>query len=198
MSDILIAAIVQSVIAAVMLLFTVFIFTRELKPFKKIGQVIEGISIQDTEKTTAAFNSLTQLGEAAGNFSEIMNDEELLEDFVLKISRKIRQIGIMTALGIKSGDKAHNKIKMERAETLIDEGMVKATKEIHPALSAVLKISGLDEVLADEPELLPFLLQAAGDKGLLDNLASFLPNLGNLGDLGSLALPGGLSEGEGF
>lgn len=169
-------AIIQLVTTVVLIIFTTLHFSKRLKPFEKIGDVLDNVVGDDeaVANVTEAANSLIQIGQAAEHANEILQDEELLDGFLQEIAKRGVKIFQMSLLGTKSGDSR----KMAKAERLVEEGMVDAIAKINPVIGIFLEASGLGEELRENPNMLGYVVQAVQNKGLL-----------NMFDLSSLGVP---------
>lgn len=188
----IVLTIVTTIISVFMFLFITFYFSREIKPFKKLGLIIERVvgDKNSTENIAEATASLVEIGTAAASLNMILQDKESFDGLITEIAQRGVKIFQMSILGSKSGD-ARTQAKAER---LVNEGLVKMIKKLHPAINLFLKYSELDKDLEEDPTLISdILLAVSQNKGLAGMMQGFMDN-------GSLALPDGesIAQSEGF
>lgn len=165
------------------MLFLTLFFNWKLKKFEPIGDMIDSLDKQTTRSTKQAFSTFQRIGEAANYIVETIEDDDLLGEFVTRLVQKARKIGAMSLMGVKSVDSR----KMIKAEKMVDEAMVKMATKTNPILTWVLETTGFDEELKKYPDLIPYLITAAEQKGLFDN-ADLLSKFAGF-DLSSLSVP---------
>lgn len=169
--------IVQIVVGAVVTIFLAFYFSKRLRPFDRLGQVLEKIFIDDksVENVTEATESLVQIGTAAESANKIFQDKELFDNLLTQIAQRGVKIYAKTLAGVASGDSR----RMAKAEGIVNEAMVKGLKKLHPLIDYGLRITELDKVIEEEPEMFQYIMAQLMDKGFL-----------NMINPESLALPG--------
>ena len=162
-------------------LFLALYFSRRLTPFDRMGRVLENVLGDDeaVAQMTASTNSLMQIGTAAESMNAILQDEELFDNLLQDIAKRAVKIAQMSMLGIKSGDSR----RMAKAEGIVNEAMVKGLKKLHPLIDYGLRITELDKVIEEEPEMFQYIMAQLMDKGFL-----------NMMNPESLALPKGTEK----
>ena len=173
----------QIIIGAAVTLFTLLYFSRRLTPFDRLGRFLDNVLGDDEAvvNVTEATNSLLQIGTAAGSINGILQDDELLDGFLTEIAKRGVKIFQMSMLGIKSGDSR----RMAKAETLVNEGLLKGLKSLNPIIKYGLELTGLDEEIEKEPEMFQYIMHQLMEKGVLN---MFSPE--------SLAVPKGSVSGK--
>lgn len=158
--------IVQIVVGAVVTMSLAFYFSRRLRPFDRLGQVLEKIFIDDksVENVTEATESLVQIGTAAESINKIFQNEELLNGLLTQIAQRGVKIYANTLAGVASGDSR----RMAKAEGIVNEAMVKGLKKLHPLIDYGLRITELDKVIEEEPEMFQYIMAQLMDKGFLN------------------------------
>lgn len=126
------------------------------------------------------------IGKAALKLQAVLDDEDLLSEYMTTLAGKIRESMAYSIMGVKSGDSK----RLAKAEEMLDVAMVEGAKKMNPVIGMFLEASGLDEDLKESPNMLGYLLQALANKG---GLMSALSGL----DTGSLATPNkGVTKGS--
>lgn len=172
--------IAQIIVGALVTLILALYFSKRLKPFDRLSQVLENVVGDDEAvvNVSAATNSLMQIGVAAESVNQIIQDKELFDGLLQDIAKRAVKIFQMSILGTKSGDVR----RMAKAETLVNEAIIDGAAKLNPLIGIALKATGLDEELKKDPEMFGYILQAIQDKGLLrmlDQNALSLPGVGD-------------------
>ena len=171
-------------------------FSKKLSPFEKIadvaGVIFDDFS-EDSEdnkaKITGLIDTLTGLGNAATGINVILSDEEAFESFMTILASKIRKSMIGSFLGTASGDSK----RMAKAETLVNKAIVDGATKLNPIIGMLIKSTGLDEVLQEDPEMFDYILQVIANKdGLMSMFANQNMSIPGLGDQDS-ATGGGVN-----
>lgn len=125
--------------------------------------------------------SANQLGIAAQSINGILQDKELFDDLLTDFAGRIRKSFVGAMMGTASGDSR----KAAKAEQIVNEAMIQGVKKLNPIIGWLMKETGLDVTLEENPDLLPYLLVEAEKRGLF-----------NLFNNESLALPSKQPTGE--
>ena len=176
MQETLIASALGFIGSIVVTLILTLYFSRKLQPFEKMGDIISNIAGDDQSVTNIsnAANSLVQIGVLAQTGNEIFQDEALFDGILNTIAQRAVKIFQMSILGTKSGDSR----RLQKAETLVNEGLVEGIKSLNPLIGVALKATGLDEELRKDPEMFQYIMQVIMDKGLLNFLDPSMLGMG--------------------
>lgn len=173
----LLSTIATLVISVVVPLLLVLYFEIRFKFVRRLVHIIEPILDKfdpDDAKFSAMTDNLVSLGQAATNINTILSDEEAFDGTLSLLANKIRKSFIGSLLGTASGDSK----RMARADTLVNEAVVQGAMRLNPILGIVIKATGLDQVIKDDPEMFDYIFEAIANKGgLMKLIGSQLPNM---------------------
>jgi len=122
------------------------------------------------EQLSNAVDAFVHIGGLASNANAIMADEELFDGLLSTLANRIMKSLKMSMMGTASGDVK----KYARAERLVNEALVEGIKKMNPYVEIILKVTGLDQEIQEDPELFGLILQVItkneGLMGMLQNL----------------------------
>lgn len=166
--------------AASFVLILYFMFFKYKEDFKGITQLSSALeeSFKDEDTSELIYDSIDafhSLGGLAQNANAILTDEDAFDGLMTDFAGRVRKSVMMSIMGTASGDLK----KHAHAERLLNEAMIDGAQKMNPMLGMLLKVTGLDEELKADPELLGYILQIVSEKGLLnmfDNSMLSLPS----------------------
>ncbi len=171
----MISSVISAVVTIVVTLILIQYFSRKFSGLEKISDVLESTFADEknVEMLSQSLNSMQQIGVAAGSLNAILSDEETFDGLLTELASRIRKSFIGAMMGTASGDSR----RKEKAERLVTEAMVQGAKQINPALGMILKVTGLDEELEKDPEMLSYIIQVVQEKGLMDMFSSQMQSI---------------------
>lgn len=174
--EIQVAGLILSIVSLVLFLY--FFLFRYRTDFSGITQLSTILDVRLKDEDSAemlndALDSFYHLGAVAQNVNAILSDEETFDMLMTDFASRVRKSIMMSMMGTASGDVK----KMARAEGLLNDAIVDSAQQLMPELALLLKVSGLDEELKADPELLGYILQIAEKNGLLNMLNRSMLNV---------------------
>ena len=159
-------------------LFLYFFFFRYRSDFSGITQLSSALeeSFKDGDTSELIYDSIDafhSLGGFAQNANAILTDEDTFDALLTDFAGRVRKSLMMSIMGTASGDVK----KRDHAERLLNEAMIDGAQKMNPMLGMLLKVTGLDEELKKDPELLGYILQIVTEKGLLNMFDSSMLSL---------------------
>jgi len=171
----MIGGLILSVMSFVLFLYFFYRYRSDFKGITQLSSALEE-SFGDEDTSELIYNSIDafhRLGAFAENANAILTDEETLDLMMTDFAGRVRKSMMGAVMGTASG----NVKKLAHAERVLNEAMIDGAKKISPALGILLNVSGLDEELKENPELLGYILQVAEQSGLLNMLSGSMVNL---------------------
>lgn len=178
---VMIASFILSCVTAVLFLYFFYRYKSDFRGITQLSSALEE-SFKDGDTSELIYDSIDafhSLGGFAQNANAILTDEETFDSLMTDFAGRVRKSVVMSIIGTASGDvkkKAH-------AERVLNEAMIDGAQKMNPMLGMLLKVTGLDEELREDPELLGYILQIVSEKGLF-----------NMFDSSMLSLPSGQQQ----
>lgn len=171
-----IGSFILAVASFVLILY--FMFFKYKEDFSGITQLSSALeeSFKDEDTSELIYDSIDafhSLGSLAQNANAILSDEETFDALMTNFAGRVRSSIMHSMMGTASGDVK----KKARAERLLNDAMVEGAQQMNPMLGMLLKVTGLDEELKADPELLGYILQIVSEKGLLNMFDSSMLSL---------------------
>lgn len=172
---VLIGGFVLSIISLVLVLYFFYDHKRSYSGITRLSEILED-RLSDEDSATMlhdAIDSFYHLGALAQNANAIMSDEETFDGLLTEFAGRVRKSIVGSIMGTASGDVK----KRAHAERLLNNAMIDGAQKMNPMLGMLLKVTGLDEELREDPELLGYILQIISEKGLLNMFDSSMLSL---------------------
>ncbi len=166
------------ILSGISFLLFLYFFYRYKSDFRGITQLSSALeeSFKDEDTSDLIYDSIDafhSLGSLAQNANAIMTDEDTFDALMTDFAGRVRKSVVMSIMGTASGDVK----KRAHAERVLNEAMIDGAQKMNPMLGMLLKVTGLDEELRDDPELLGYILQIVSEKGLLNMFDSSMLSL---------------------
>lgn len=156
-----------SLLSTLILLVFFIVYTKYMfKPFAPI------LNMVSTDSFPKSIGNIERFLDDVNYIADALEDDEKLSEIATVFSQKFKTIMTMSLLGVKSADKR----KMKKAEEAVDKMITQSVMNIHPLLKKAIEYAGLEDELND-PEFLGYMLIAAENKGLLEQLGGMLGNM---------------------
>lgn len=172
---VLIGGFVLSVISLVLVLYFFYDYKRSYSGLTQLSSALEeAFKDGDTsELIYSSIDSFHSLGTLAQNANAVLMDEETFDGLLTEFAGRVRKSIMTSIMGTASGDVK----KRDHAERVLNEAMIDGAQKMNPMLGMLLKVTGLDEELREDPELLGYILQIVSEKGLLNMFDSSMLSL---------------------
>ena len=157
------------ILAFVSLVLVLYVVRNYRSDFKGITQLSSALeeSFKDEDASELIYDSIDafhNLGALSQNINAIITDEETFDALMTDFAGRVRSSIMHSMMGTASGDVK----KKARAERLLNDALVDGAQQLNPMLGMLLRVTGLDEELKADPELLGYILQIVNERGLLN------------------------------
>ena len=175
----MIETIIISLVTLVITFLMITKFSNRYRGLERLSEIVEEFTAdsENVNQLKTITQSLVQIGYGADAMLQILNDEEAIDSLLTALASKIRKSFVGAMMGTASGDSR----KKEKAERMVNEAIVTAAQKMNPMVGVILKATGIDQELQEDPELMGYILQVLSEKNLGSMLqGQILPQSGSL------------------
>lgn len=172
---VMIAGLALSLISLMLILYLAKDYKESFAGITQLSQALEK-AFDDEDSAELIYESIDSfhsLGALAKDANAILSDEESFDGLLTELAARVRKSIMASIMGTASGDVR----KRAHAERVLNDAMIDGAQKMNPMLGMLLKVTGLDEELREDPELLGYILSIVQEKGLLNMFDSSMLSL---------------------